>query len=306
MSKESEPGPLRRVLRWLLTLLALGFVAWAARGWFEDWQAREPVRVQWVWVAGAGLAVLGNNLAQALAWAFLLRGMSGTPARLTGLVAVYAASHLGRYVPGKVALAVIRAEGAERLGVAGATVYSSIVVELISWLAAACAVASTAAMLSASRGQSPALPEVASASLLAGVGALTVALLLLDRRRLPERVRGALKLSDGAGPVLPWRVPLWHVLQFLCWGTQAVLLGWAVGASSGEAFAAVPFFVLAPASGMVAVALPAGLGVREAVMVAGLSPAVGPAAALTAAALSRALALGVDLALWAATRHRIS
>lgn len=295
----------RRLLRALLNLAALAFVAWTARRLADDWQQREPVTVHWAWVAAAWFAVLGNNVAQAHAWVKLILDFAATRAPYRALFGIYAASHLGRYVPGKVAMAVMRAEAAAPHGVPSAAVYSSIVVELVSWLAGASVVALCTAALSADGGLG-ALLKGGAWGLLAAVGVGVALLMRIDRNRLPEAWRGRLRLREGRGPLLPVSVPPWHVVQFASWGLSGWLLGLAVGATPVQALVAVPYFVLAPMSGMVAVGAPAGIGVREAVMVAGLQPAVGPAGALAAAGLSRACAVSMDVVVWLATRHLVS
>jgi uncharacterized membrane protein YbhN (UPF0104 family) len=62
------------------------------------------------------------------------------------------------------------------------------------------------------------------------------------------------------------------------------------------------FYVLASVAGFVVLAAPAGLGVREAVLVSGLSPSIGSAAALGAAVFSRVLWLVAEIVTWVLTR----
>jgi len=76
----------------------------------------------------------------------------------------------------------------------------------------------------------------------------------------------------------------------------------ALGAPQGAALTAMGFYVLSQVAGFVVLAAPAGLGVREAVLVTGLSPSVGAAGALGAAVVSRALSLAAELAVWIIAR----
>jgi uncharacterized membrane protein YbhN (UPF0104 family) len=62
------------------------------------------------------------------------------------------------------------------------------------------------------------------------------------------------------------------------------------------------FYVLASVAGFVVLAAPAGLGVREAALIAGLAPSIGAAAAVGAAVFSRVLWLVTELSTWILTR----
>jgi uncharacterized membrane protein YbhN (UPF0104 family) len=137
--------------------------------------------------------------------------------------------------------------------------------------------------------------------LLAGSAALVLALLGIDRRRLPARLLGALKLG-GRGPLVPPSVPLLHAVYFSSWGAHGFLLTRALGAEPAVAVGLAGLFMLAPVAGFVVLAAPAGVGVREAVLAVGLVPAVGPAAALAAAILSRAASVFADLGSWLGAR----
>jgi len=106
---------------------------------------------------------------------------------------------------------------------------------------------------------------------------------------------------------------------------QAVLrsLGWSVAtlAAAGLGFTvlltsvappevrisptvAVPAFVLAWTAGFLAIPVPAGLGIREGVLIAVLGPTVTAAPVIAASVFQRLVAMGVELALFAATRRR--
>jgi uncharacterized membrane protein YbhN (UPF0104 family) len=76
------------------------------------------------------------------------------------------------------------------------------------------------------------------------------------------------------------------------------LVSRAVGVPAEGAFATSGLYVLAPILGFIALAAPAGLGVREAALSIGLAASVGPAGAVVAAIVSRAGSLLIDVALW--------
>ena len=66
--------------------------------------------------------------------------------------------------------------------------------------------------------------------------------------------------------------------------------------------AATGLCILGPVLGFVALAAPAGVGVREAVVAAGLAPIVGSAPALTLAVVSRVASLLADVGAWLVLR----
>jgi uncharacterized membrane protein YbhN (UPF0104 family) len=96
-------------------------------------------------------------------------------------------------------------------------------------------------------------------------------------------------------------------LQSLVWtalGLQVWVLLLGLGASPGRAFVvAIGGYALAHSLGLLAIGLPAGVGVREAVLTLALSTVVPPATALVVALVARAVLTVVDLGL-AATQSR--
>jgi hypothetical protein len=122
-------------------------------------------------------------------------------------------------------------------------------------------------------------------------------LMLVDRKVLPAKVR-SLVAPEGTGPVVPVLLP---VIQIVYWSFVAVhgyLMSIALGSSQSGAVTAMGFYVVSQVAGFVVLAAPAGLGVREAVLVTGLSPSVGVGGALGAAVVSRAASLVAEVLVW--------
>jgi uncharacterized membrane protein YbhN (UPF0104 family) len=67
-------------------------------------------------------------------------------------------------------------------------------------------------------------------------------------------------------------------------------------------------YTLGPVVGFLAVAAPAGIGVREAIVSIGLAAQLGPAPALAAAVLSRGISLLADVLAWSVAHlhHRMT
>ena len=105
---------------------------------------------------------------------------------------------------------------------------------------------------------------------------------------------------------VPRRGPLAHALYWLTWAAHGYLAARSVGISSAHAWSGSAFYVLAPIAGILALATPSGIGVREAVLSMGLAPLVGTAPAVAAAIVSRAVSLLVDCLVWAFGRVVLS
>ena len=243
-----------------------------------------------------------GSVVQGYGWIRLIDRMADRRVPRGAALALYLESQIARYLPGKVGLPLVRMAGAGRLGVAASTVGSSVLVEMLSWIAVGSAVGfSLLTMASEHVLGVAALLGRAGPVLLAGSALAVVMLMVVDRRRLPRAVLRALDLA-GSGPLVPPSVPLIHVVYWGSWAAHGYLLSQALGAQPQIALSAAGLFVLAPILGFIVLAAPAGIGVREAVLSLGLAPTVGPAAALAAAILSRAASLVADLASWLGTR----
>ena len=138
--------------------------------------------------------------------------------------------------------------------------------------------------------------------ILLGFSAIVIVLSCLDRTRLPAFVLRVLKVQ-GTGPLVPLSLVLAHLLYWATWAAHGFLLTRAFGAAPGTALATSGLYALATVGGFVALAAPAGVGVREAILSASLAPAVGSAPALAIAAASRAASLCADLITWSALKR---
>jgi uncharacterized membrane protein YbhN (UPF0104 family) len=192
-------------------------------------------------------------------------------------------------------------QGAERIGAARSLIGMSVLVEMLSWTGTGAVVGFALLTLAApSSGLGGLLGKLALPGFVASVLGLLV-LLLLDRGHFPAKVR-ALVAPDGSGPAVPVSLPL---IQIGYWGLVAVhgyLMSHALGASEASSVTAMGFYVVSQVAGFVVLAAPAGLGVREAVIIAGLSPSVGAGGAAAAALISRVASLVADVLVWATVR----
>lgn len=295
---------LKRALRPLMALVALGFIAWAARDLVRSWHGGH-VEIAWSLVAASLVPVAASGLVLAFSWKLLLERMTGTKIAAAPAVALHAESQLARYVPGKVGLPVVRMAGAQGIGAPARAVGSSILIEILSFLAVGgvTGLGLLALFSHETTGVAARVGRVAPALLLAfALG--TLLLVSVDRRRFPAAWVSGLGLG-GAGPLVPARLPLLHVVYWLGWAGHGVLLVLAVGGDLAVGLAGSGLFVIAPIVGFLALAAPAGAGVREAVLSIGLAPALGAPQAVVVIVASRAVTLLADVLLWLGTRrHR--
>ncbi|MDC0683907.1 lysylphosphatidylglycerol synthase domain-containing protein [Sorangium atrum] len=291
-------GPLARVrttLRPVMVVAVALFIGLAARDLARKWESGEPVDVRPAFVALAVLPLALGVVVLGLAWAFVLEELTGRPIPRWPAIALHIESQAARYIPGKLGVPLVRMLGAPRIGTTSAVVASSFAVEFASFVAVGAMVGF--GLLAAGGEQfagASALIGRWKLPLLVALGAVLVALMTVDRARAPERVRKLLA-AEGRGPLMPVRLPLVHAAYWLTWAAHGACAALAVGATPGAALGGSGLFVLAPVAGFLAMATPGGIGVREALLSVGLAPAVGPAAALGAAVISRATSLAVDV-----------
>ncbi len=298
------PPGVARVKRWLkpvLMVLAALFVALAGWDLMRHW---EPGRFQLDW----GLAVLASapllvgSLVQGFGWVALIDKMTGARVPLGPALALYLDSQLARYTPGKVGLPLVRMAGAHRIGAPAGAVGSSVLIEMMSWTAVGSAAGF--ALLYVTNEHARGVVQLLGRW---GVPLVAVCLLglfaamFIDRTRLPSGVVSRLGLA-GVGPLVPPALPAVHLFYWSTWAVHGWLLAQAVSSVDGAPLAATGLLILGPVLGFVALAAPAGVGVREAVLAAGLAPIVGSAPALTLAVVSRFASLLADVGAWAALR----
>jgi uncharacterized membrane protein YbhN (UPF0104 family) len=296
-----ELSRLRALFRAVLGTAALIFVGYACFRLFARWETGK-VSVAWLPLALSALPLVAGAVILAWGWKWLVERMTSraVPTRLA--LALHVESQLARYTPGKVGMPLVRIAGAPQLGVSGAAVGSSVLIEVLPFVSVGGAVGFLCLWVSFERapGEIAGLGPVA----LAGFGAFalaTLALTFLDRRRYPRRLLALLR-AEGDAALVPASVPLAHAAYWLTWALHGYLVNLAVGVPHAAALAGVGFYVLAPIAGFLALVTPSGIGVREAVLSVGLAQAVGPAPALAAAIVSRGVSLLVDVLAWGAAR----
>lgn len=242
------------------------------------------------WLGLGAVFAVGGMLAMAVPWAVALR-LLGAPVQGLRHVPWYFVGEIGKYVPGGLWPVLGRAEIARRAGAGAGPAYGSVVLSLIALYLAAFAVAVVLVPLWL-------LPGAAGAWWLVGAVALPFGLLALHPRCVTRGLRvGARVLHrDLSMPVPAWGVSLRYVASYVPAWTLIALATWAVTRALTPdapldviAFAAVVSWI----AGFLAVPVPGGVGVREAVFIA---IAGDSAVAAAAAVLARVVFVGIDVA----------
>jgi glycosyltransferase 2 family protein len=244
--------------------------------------------------ASAVFGVLGTVVLAGL-WMSVLRAL-GARVPVGEACRVFFVSQLGKYLPGLVWPALAQMEAGRRWGVRRSVMLAAnllmIAVLVVTGIVLGLVL----------------LPGSSGLAGLPGWSAWVVAAVLASvclRPQLLARVVGrAFEVARRQPPQLAVSGRgiaiscCWAVLIWMLYGMHVWLLVRAVGGSGGDAWvAATGGMALGWALGLVAVLAPAGIGVRDGILLAVLAPLVGRAPALAVALASRGLLALIDVGL---------
>ena len=301
---ERPRGALARLRhsRWVRLALLLLVCACAVPVLRTHWvDAREAVAALPLWVLPAAvIAGMGGLTAQMLGWRALLSGL-GSPLPYRIAAQVMFVGQLGKYLPGSVWAFVAQVELARDREVPRSRGVAATLLAVAVTVATGLAVAASAlpfTSVDAARRWWWALllAPLALAALhprVVGWGIRIAARPFARFREVAEA--GPLDIGGRAiTAAVGWSLVAWVPLGLHVW-----VLTWAVGgdpvASVGPAVGA---YALAWTLGLLVVFAPAGIGVREVVLVVALAPVVDAGAALVVAVASRLVMTLADL-FWA-------
>ena len=295
----------------VLGILVLWAVGRHVVGTWHDLHAKGgSLRVDLSWIAlSVGLYLIG--LCGFGAYFGRVMRASATPLGQAAAIRAYLISHLGKYVPGKAMVVVMRVGlstpyGARPATAAFATLYETLVMMAAGGLIAAAGFATrSVAPLGLPVGGGGVVPVPLTVLSLA----LGVAFLIVVDPAVFPRLSGLASVPfPGVGPdALPditrrllGEGLLWSAAGWTLLGLSQVAVIRAL-VPSGVARSLWPIVIgsvaLATVAGFVVAVLPGGLGVREGVLMATLAPAVGTEVAVIAAlALRLAWVVGEVLA----------
>jgi uncharacterized membrane protein YbhN (UPF0104 family) len=243
------------------------------------------VRVEPAWVVLGGLLYLAGLSACGVFFARIMTA-SPTPVSPWASVRAYLISHLGKYVPGKAMVVVMRVGLVAPHGARAATAAIGTFYETLVMMAAGALVATAGFAV----GQTP----VQGVPLALSAGLAVLFLVVTDPLIFPRASRLVTMPLPNIGPdAMP---EISRRLMFE--GLALTALGWVLlglsqvavvraVAPGGVAVGLWPMVVasvaLATVAGFVVAVLPGGLGVREGVLMTTLAPAVGRDTAVVAA-----------------------
>jgi uncharacterized membrane protein YbhN (UPF0104 family) len=291
---DSVPVRADRRSRWLtaavLAVVAGFFVATLAARWNDvisvNWRLRPGL-----FALACGLLAVSYALVACL-WALALRRAAGT--RLVAGARVWFLANLARYVPGNLWSYVGAVELARREGVARRTTLAVMALTQLLSVGVALLVGLPVLVAERVRLGRPALLGAVVVVAAAGLAALfRRRLLALARRRLPG--------FDPADLTPSARTVAELVLGYAAyWAVTGLAFAALVASLASLAAADIPLVVAAYAAayaaGFLALLTPAGLGVREGVLVVALAPVLPAGPALVVALVSRVWMMVAELA----------
>jgi uncharacterized membrane protein YbhN (UPF0104 family) len=316
---DRKPSLFRRLwpaLKWLLFALVIAFVG--RRAW-QLWRDGDvgSVTVQWPWLLAALVSYGLGWLPSALFWHRLIRQFGGTTGRWDVAHAFFA-GHLGKYIPGKASVLLIRAgllaERGCRPGVAALTS----TYETLACMGVGAAVGLTLAPVVWPRTLVADLPDAIRPAfeqpLAFGATVVVICVVLvpvvakvlgLIARKLtpPVSAEDVAAGSVTSDVVIPARFLLvWCFVFVTTWLVHGLSLGCtlrAVGVATSPSDGLTWAGAVSSASflGFLAVFAPGGLGVREAALIELLKaqPGISPAQAVAASVLLRGAWLAAEI-----------
>jgi uncharacterized membrane protein YbhN (UPF0104 family) len=283
----------------VLAVVAGFFLATLAARW------NDVISLKWrlqpaVFALACVLLALSYGLVACL-WGLALRRAAGT--HVAAGARIWFLSNLARYVPGNVWSYVGAVELARREGVARRTTLAVMALTQVLSVGVALAVGLPVLLAERARLGRPALLGAVVAVVVAALAALfRRPLLALARRRVPGFDLGELTPSAGTVVLLVLGYAAYWAVTGLAF---AALVASLYPLAAGDIPLLVAAYAAAYAAGFLALLTPAGLGVREGVLVVALAPVLPAGPALVVALVSRVWMMLLELA-GAGVAHLVS
>ncbi|MBB3225858.1 hypothetical protein FHW69_000448 [Luteibacter sp. Sphag1AF] len=260
----------------VLSVAGIVYVAFRMKGYWASVDVAALDRSLWVWCAVLVPLGVGMNALLALAWRDLLLSQ-GVPTRRRLALALYGRSQLAKYVPGNIFHFASRQAMGMSEGLPAAPLARSVPLELglICFAAALCMPLIVPSLV----------PRIGAWLSVVGLG-LTITVGVLVVRRFLSAVAG--------------RALLLHVGYLLASGAMFVSLVRASSLPLGTdaCFIVAGAYVAAWLAGLVTPGAPAGMGVRELVLIALLGALVSQPVLLLALVLTRMVGIVADGITW--------
>ncbi len=280
-------------------LVLIGFRIHGSRLWQDP--ALDMPQTLGLVLTGSGVFAF-NCFWLALAWASAVNALGRPKVPLKTALAVYGRSWLAKYLPGNIFHFAGRQILGRKVGLSHGRLATALIYEATGQVAVAGVLVlwgMTAYGLDSAALSGP--------FLILFILAAPLAWAILRKFTAHPRIAPRLGLEPGISLRFSselWPIPLLYAFYYLVYGATAWLL---LGVLAGQAPAAplgyvVSLFSLGWILGYITPGAPAGLGVREAVLVLSLSPLTGESAALTTALYLRLMTIGGDVIFYLAAR----
>ncbi len=320
-----RPRLLWTAFKWVLfvaVVCAVGYQGWIL--WNDDRLAStdfQAVVLHYGWLAAAVVLYIAAWIPALIYWRWLLRAV-GDQVPLLQVARAYYTGHLGKYVPGKAGVILIRATmiagaggrfgraaltaGYEALTTIGTGI--AVAVMLAPWIFPDFVAAQNLKWLLALPGYPYIVPLLVAAVCLA---------LLPVTAKLFARVAGKFAGTDeettndtvlDTKPISSGLLLRGSLMMIVCWCMHGLSLGCIIRGTGGASFdlSQWPFWTATVAGaisgGFLAVFAPGGLGVREGLLIIALDHQIGPKQAVAVAVIMRLVSiigeLGATAGLW--------
>ena len=281
-------GRLKRVLKWLGAALAAAAVAFVVHRLWTKFSALPPgvLELAWPGLALASLGYASCGVLLALIWWLALRAAGVKSASLSRASSAFLSSQLGKYLPGNLGHFAARHVLSRRDGGSHRLLVGATLLEALLLVAAAGALAVIVVQPIIFVGLGPML-EAAWLAPVAAALALGLGLALARGKGWLDSELGLPRLVIELGAAFGLAL-----VFFLASSGCFVLMSGSLG--PGEWLALVPWIAAAWLLGFVVPGAPGGLGIREFVLVLGLTPLIGEAQAALDAVMFRLVTIGGD------------
>lgn len=279
---------LKRVLKWLGTALALAAVGFVVHRLWTQFSAlpADALEAAWPGLLLAALGYAGCGAFLALIWWLALRAAGLGSASFSRASSAFLSSQLGKYLPGNVGHFAARHVLSRRHGASHQALVAATLLESLLLVVAAGVLAILVVQPMISGSLQPMLEAVWLVPLLAAL-ALVSGLALARKRGWLDSGLGLPRLAVELGAAL-----CLALVFFLASSGCFVIMSNSLDA--GDWMSLVPWVAAAWLLGFLIPGAPGGLGIREFVLVLGLTPLIGEAQAALDALMFRLVTVGGD------------
>lgn len=279
-------------------VLAIGFLVWEI---VQNWAgvAKALASMNPALVVLAAVLILVGLYVNMLSWRSVVAAL-GVRLSRTQAATVFFTSQLGKYIPGGIWPVVASARLGQAFGLSAILSVVSMTVALLMSLTVGSVFAVGALFL---------IPAVASTYAYLPITLIVIGIVVLSPPILNRLIRLGLRVLRRSGQIgalatKPFTEGIgWSLLSWLCFGLALVSLIAATGSVSPHTFVGgISGYALSWVAGFVAVFVPAGVGVREGVLVLVLSGTLAGSTVLGIAVVHRLFMTFGDVAMLAFTR----